>query len=487
MLVFTALLFLRPQDAIPPLAALSPGGARGDRGAGWRWRSAGCARAVADARHAGVARRAGARRRHPADRAVLDLAGRRGHDVHRPVSQGDADLPARRQHARPRPNGCGGSRGSCVIADGYLALPRGLRLRARRQPDRERPRARRGRRACSRTPTTWRCTWWRSCRWRCCWRCGRELDRRAAVAAAGGGFCMVGATIASDSRGGFLGLAGDARVRSRSRLARRPGLVIAGVGVLAVCSLCPSCPSSYWRADREHHRREPATTTGSRDARAAAVRRSVAMPSSTTRSPASAPGNSRTTSRRARIEAWQETHNVSLQVASELGIFGLAVFRFLVAGRLFAARQTPRLLPRAHRRPCGTPRCGAQPRPCRPRGRHRARCHASRRAFRRDGRGAGRLVLLRALCRRSPTTGRSITCWRSPSAPRDILPRSPRAAARSRTGERRAGRCGRRPVAVRPARDSLRRAVVRQLRDYDRRLTRSAAAADGSWSTRGRP
>src|SRR4029079_9834603 len=44
-----------------------------------------------------------------------------------------------------------------------------------------------------------------------------------------------------------------------------------------------------------------------------------------------------------RVEAWHETHNIWLQVAAELGIFGLAVFAFLMAravSGVLANRQT---------------------------------------------------------------------------------------------------------------------------------------------------
>jgi O-antigen ligase len=47
-----------------------------------------------------------------------------------------------------------------------------------------------------------------------------------------------------------------------------------------------------------------------------------------------------------REEAWHESHNVWLQVASELGIFGLAVFLFLVVRGCYAVIQTRRLLHR---------------------------------------------------------------------------------------------------------------------------------------------
>jgi len=48
-----------------------------------------------------------------------------------------------------------------------------------------------------------------------------------------------------------------------------------------------------------------------------------------------------------RQESWRETHNVVLQVASELGIIGLVIFMFLVYRAGFAGRETRKLLPRA--------------------------------------------------------------------------------------------------------------------------------------------
>ncbi len=47
-----------------------------------------------------------------------------------------------------------------------------------------------------------------------------------------------------------------------------------------------------------------------------------------------------------RVVAWQESHNVWLQVAAELGIFGLAVFGFLVWRAFVVVFQTRRLLRR---------------------------------------------------------------------------------------------------------------------------------------------
>jgi O-antigen ligase len=48
-----------------------------------------------------------------------------------------------------------------------------------------------------------------------------------------------------------------------------------------------------------------------------------------------------------REEAWRETHNAPLQVASELGIAGLLAFAFLLSRAALAGRQTRALLRRA--------------------------------------------------------------------------------------------------------------------------------------------
>ena len=52
-----------------------------------------------------------------------------------------------------------------------------------------------------------------------------------------------------------------------------------------------------------------------------------------------------------REEAWHEAHNVWLQVAAELGIFGLAAFLFLVVRAFYSVFQTRRLLHRLRAAP----------------------------------------------------------------------------------------------------------------------------------------
>jgi O-antigen ligase len=56
-----------------------------------------------------------------------------------------------------------------------------------------------------------------------------------------------------------------------------------------------------------------------------------------------------------RQEAWRESHNSALQVASELGVFGVLVFAYLVGRAAYAPIQSRRLLKAADpgRRPRG--------------------------------------------------------------------------------------------------------------------------------------
>ena len=154
-LVFTAVLFLRPQDMFPPLDVLHLAELSAMRGLVTLFMGR-LAPAQAITRItpelAGVL---GLRRRHSADRAVLDLDGRRDRHVPGPLPQGHPGLPAGGQRAHLAE----AARAADVAAGprvGYLAFravfdyARGVNL----TPSGTRVR---GRSAGScRTPTTWR-------------------------------------------------------------------------------------------------------------------------------------------------------------------------------------------------------------------------------------------------------------------------------------------------------------------------------------------
>jgi O-antigen ligase len=179
-------------------------------------------------------------------------------------------------------------------------------------------------------------------------RPGSPLKR---LVAAGAGACMMGAIVASGSRGGFLGFAAMAVVLAAFAARQRPGLVLAGV-LAVVCSL-PIVPDQYWRrisSITDPSKDDYASSTARKQLFGEAIDAFLENPITGVGA-----GQFKDYKPEARIEAWHETHNIWLQVASELGIFGLAVFSFLMARAFGAVWQTRRLLARvraaAARRP----------------------------------------------------------------------------------------------------------------------------------------
>ncbi len=152
--------------------------------------------------------------------------------------------------------------------------------------------------------------------------------------------CMLGAIIASQSRSGTVGLAAMAIVLGAFTVRRKPGLVFAAV-FAAVLAL-PLLPSSYWSRLASITNQE-LDETGSREARSILLQESfdafVAQPLTGVGA-----GQFKNYNPDGRQEAWRESHNVVLQVASELGVFGLLVWVFLVARGVYAPIQTRALL-----------------------------------------------------------------------------------------------------------------------------------------------
>ena len=167
---------------------------------------------------------------------------------------------------------------------------------------------------------------------------GRTLIRRAV--AAGCALFMVGAVIASGSRGGFVGFVVMLGVLGIMTVRRHPAVVLAGV--LAVMCALPVLPANYWR-------RIASITDDSKDDFGSADERKTLMRESI-QAYAENPivgvgaGEFKDWNPRGRVAAWHESHNVWLQVASELGTLGFAVFFFLVARAFIAGWQTRRLL-----------------------------------------------------------------------------------------------------------------------------------------------
>jgi O-antigen ligase len=180
------------------------------------------------------------------------------------------------------------------------------------------------------------------------------------LVAAGCAFTMMGAIVASGSRGGFLGFAAMILVLGWFAARQRPALVFAGALVI-LCAL-PLAPSSYWR------RIASITDESKDDVQSSAARKRlfgesfdafVANPLTGVGA-----GEFKDWNPEGRTQPWQESHNVWLQVAAELGIFGFAVFLYLVGQAFRAVFQTRRLLRRlqpARHKGRGTVPDGASP------------------------------------------------------------------------------------------------------------------------------
>jgi O-antigen ligase len=170
------------------------------------------------------------------------------------------------------------------------------------------------------------------------------LKRLTAAACMAG---MIGAIVASGSRGGFLGFAVMLLVLAGLAVRRRPGFVVVGA-LVALCAL-PVVPASYWR-------RISSITDASKDDVQSSQARKTLMSESVDAFVANpltgvGAGMFKNWNPKDREEAWHESHNVWLQVASELGIFGLAAFFFLVVRAFYSVFQTRRLLHRLRAAP----------------------------------------------------------------------------------------------------------------------------------------
>lgn len=151
---------------------------------------------------------------------------------------------------------------------------------------------------------------------------------------------MMGAIVASGSRGGFLGLGAMLLVLAAFSVKKHPMFVAAGV----LCVLCalPLVPSTYWN-------RIASIADDSKDDVQSSQARKALMGQSLEafmENPLTGVGAGcfKDWNPKGRSEAWHEAHNVWLQVAAELGIFGFAAFLFLVMRAFYAVFQTRRLL-----------------------------------------------------------------------------------------------------------------------------------------------
>ena len=153
---------------------------------------------------------------------------------------------------------------------------------------------------------------------------------------------MLAAVVVSQSRSGTLGLAVMALVLAGYLVRRKPGLVFGAV--LAGALALPLVPSSYWTRLASITNQD-LDQTGSREARSILLKESFEAFLTHPLTGVGA-GQFKNYNPDGRQEAWRESHNIVLQVAAELGIFGLFVFVFLLSRALYAPIQTRRLLQR---------------------------------------------------------------------------------------------------------------------------------------------
>ncbi|HET7617677.1 MAG TPA: O-antigen ligase family protein [Vicinamibacterales bacterium] len=138
---------------------------------------------------------------------------------------------------------------------------------------------------------------------------------------------MLGAIVASHSRSGTVGLAAMMFVLAAFAVRRRPGAVAAGA--LALVISLPFLPASYWER-LQSITDASKDETGSREARETLFRESWRA---FVENPLTGVGAGQFVNwdPEGREVPWRESHDVFLQVASEMGIAGFAVFMFLIA------------------------------------------------------------------------------------------------------------------------------------------------------------
>lgn len=170
----------------------------------------------------------------------------------------------------------------------------------------------------------------------------REGPATRRLVAAFCGFCMMGAIVASGSRGGSLGFVAMLLVLAAFMARQRPGLVFAGA-LAVMCSL-PLVPDSYW------DRIASITDSSKDDVQSSQARKRLYAESfdAFLQNPLTGvgAGQFKDWNPTKRVEAWHESHNVWLQVAAEIGIGGLAIFLFLLFRAFYAVLQTRRLVAR---------------------------------------------------------------------------------------------------------------------------------------------
>jgi O-antigen ligase len=156
---------------------------------------------------------------------------------------------------------------------------------------------------------------------------------------------MLGAIVVTQSRGGALGLL--VMFAALVMLGRkvRPGF--GAIAIAVVLCAVPFMPSSFWARMESIVNEDLDRTqfTGSREARRVVMQEGLDTFLDYPLTGVGA-GQFKNYNPPTRKERWRETHNAVLQVASETGIFGVAAFLFLIVRGAMSAAAARRMLAR---------------------------------------------------------------------------------------------------------------------------------------------
>jgi O-antigen ligase len=170
---------------------------------------------------------------------------------------------------------------------------------------------------------------------------------------------MMAAIVCTKSRSGFLGLVGMGAVVLYYLAKVKPAL-IAGVALAGLMAL-PVVPSSFWdRMDSIVNAEED--ESGSRAARLRLIDQGIEV---FLENPITGIGAGQFKNYNAPgvVEKWRVTHNLWLQLATELGVFGLLTFAFLVVRAYTSSFAALRMLRGPRRRGARAAPRGATPSP----------------------------------------------------------------------------------------------------------------------------
>jgi O-antigen ligase len=158
---------------------------------------------------------------------------------------------------------------------------------------------------------------------------------------------LLGAIVATQSRAGFLGLVAVLVLAGIWLGRRRPGMI--GAALVAAMLAVPFVPSAYWERMASIGNKDQ-DQTGSFEARQTVMREAFQAFLDRPLTGVGA-GQFSNYAPEGRVESWHESHNVVLQIAADLGIFGLLIFLFLIWRGFGAVRSSHRMLRIMRRHP----------------------------------------------------------------------------------------------------------------------------------------